>query len=48
MDYQSNPVRRYHMRNAWCSAVEAGNPEAGGASALTEQVTITFEELTIE
>jgi phage tail-like protein len=48
MDYQNSPVKRYHMRNAWCSGIEASNPEAGGTSALTEQVTITFEELTIE
>lgn len=48
MDYQNTPVKRYNMRNAWCSGIDAGNPEAGGAAALTEQVTITFEELTIE
>jgi phage tail-like protein len=48
MDFQNNPVRRYHLRNAWCSGVDISNPEAGGSSALTEQVSITFEELTIE
>lgn len=48
MDYQNNPVKRYNMRNAWCSKVEASGNRAGDASALTEQVTITFEELVIE
>jgi phage tail-like protein len=48
MDYMNNPVKRYNMRNAWCCEVDAGSPEAGGASALTERVTITFEDLVIE
>ncbi|MFD3329065.1 phage tail protein [Streptomyces sp. NPDC058611] len=48
MDYQDNPVRRYNLRNAWCSKVEVSSVKAGAASALTEQVTITFEELVIE
>jgi phage tail-like protein len=48
MDYQYNPVKRYNMTNAWCSKVESSGVKAGDASALTEQVTITFEDLTIE
>ncbi|WP_432041618.1 phage tail protein [Streptomyces cadmiisoli] len=48
MDYQNNPVKRYNMRNAWCSKVETSGVKAGDTSALTEQVTITFEELVIE
>lgn len=48
MDYQNNPVKRYHLRNAWCHRIESGAPKAGEASVLTEQVTITFEELVIE
>ncbi|MFE5111334.1 phage tail protein [Streptomyces sp. NPDC056663] len=48
MDYMNNPVKRYHLRNAWCSKVEASTVKAGEASALTETVTITFEELVIE
>jgi len=48
MDYQYNPVKRYNMTNAWCSKVESSGVRAGDASALTEQVTITFEDLTIE
>jgi phage tail-like protein len=48
MDYQYNPVKRYNMTNAWCTKVESSGVRAGDASALTEQVTITFEDLTIE
>ncbi|MFC8294282.1 phage tail protein [Streptomyces sp. NPDC057242] len=47
MDYQLNPVKRYNLRNAWCTKVEVSGAKAGDAAALTEQVTITFEELTI-
>ncbi|GAA2603632.1 phage tail protein [Streptomyces violaceus] len=48
MDYQSNPVKRYNMRNAWCSKIDTSTVKAGEASALTETVTIVFEELDIE
>jgi phage tail-like protein len=48
MDYQNNPVKRYNLRNAWCSKVETSGVKAGDATALTEQVTVTFEELVIE
>ncbi|MFF4181842.1 phage tail protein [Streptomyces sp. NPDC001691] len=48
MDYMDSPVKRYHLRNAWCTKVEVSAVKAGDASAMTEQVTITFEELVIE
>ncbi|MEU9417948.1 phage tail protein [Streptomyces sp. NPDC051000] len=48
MDYQDNPVKRYNLRNAWCSKIDASTVKAGEASALTETVTIVFEELVIE
>lgn len=48
MDYMNSPVKRYNLRNAWCSKVEASTVKAGDASALTESVTIVFEELVIE
>jgi phage tail-like protein len=48
MDYMNNPVKRYNMRNAWCSKIDTSTVKAGEASALTETVTITFEELVIE
>jgi len=48
MDHQNNPVKRYHLRNAWCSKVSASTVKAGEASALTETVTITYEEMIME
>ena len=48
MDWQNSPIKRYNLRNAWCSRVETGGVRAGDSSALTEQVTITYEELVIE
>lgn len=48
MDYMNQPVVRYNMRNAWCSKVAISGVTAGEASALTETVTITFEELVVE
>ncbi|WP_406507815.1 phage tail protein [Streptomyces sp. NBC_00212] len=48
MDYMDNPVKRYHLRNAWCNKVEISSVKAGDAQAMTEQVSITFEELVIE
>jgi phage tail-like protein len=48
MDFQNNPVKRYHLRNAWCSKIDASTVKAGEAAALTESVTIVFEELVIE
>ncbi|MGP4052310.1 phage tail protein [Streptomyces sp. 2A115] len=48
MDYQDNPVKRYNLRNAWCSKIDASSLKAGEAAALTETVTIVFEELVIE
>lgn len=48
MDYQGNPTKYYHLRNAWCSKIDTSTVKAGEAAALTETVTITFEELDIE
>ncbi|GAA0587874.1 phage tail protein [Streptomyces crystallinus] len=48
MDYEDNPVKRYNLRNAWCSKIDTSTVKAGEASALTETVTIVFEELVIE
>lgn len=48
MDYENNPVKRYSMRKAWCSKIDASTLKAGEASPLTETVTIVFEELVIE
>ncbi|NGO73754.1 phage tail protein [Streptomyces boncukensis] len=48
MDFEDNPVKRYNLRNAWCSKIDTSTVKAGEASALTETVTITFEELVVE
>lgn len=48
MDWSNNPVKRYNLRNAWCSRVETSSMEAGENSPLTETVTIVFEEMDIE
>ncbi|WP_320779805.1 phage tail protein [Streptomyces sp. CRN 30] len=48
MDYEDNPIKRYNLRNAWCSKIDASSVKAGDASALTETVTIVYEELVIE
>ncbi|MFC9059941.1 phage tail protein, partial [Streptomyces sp. NPDC057074] len=48
MDFEDNPVKRYNLRNAWCSKIDTSTVKAGEASALTETVTIVFEELVIE
>ncbi|MCF2127486.1 phage tail protein [Streptomyces sp. NPDC005047] len=48
MDYEDNPVKRYNLRNAWCSKIDASTVKAGDTSALTETVTIVFEELVVE
>ncbi|MGP4004439.1 phage tail protein [Streptomyces sp. 8N706] len=47
-DYMNNTVKQWHLRNAWCPKVTASTLKAGEASALTETVTITFEELVVE
>ncbi|KLI93182.1 MULTISPECIES: phage tail protein [Streptomyces] len=48
MDFEDNPVKRYNLRNAWCSKIDTSTVKAGEAAALTESVTIVFEELVIE
>ncbi|QXJ21408.1 phage tail protein [Actinomadura graeca] len=48
MDYESNPVRRFNLRNAWCCDQQFDDLEAGSTSPVTETVTITYEEMTIE
>ncbi|MFC4055819.1 phage tail protein [Actinomadura syzygii] len=48
MDYQNNPVRRFNLRNAWCSSQKFDDLEAGSTSPVTETVTITYEEMKVE
>ncbi|MZE75557.1 phage tail protein [Streptomyces xinghaiensis] len=48
MDYENNPVKRYNLRQAWARKVDTSTVKAGEASALTETVTITYEELVMD
>ncbi|MDT0616255.1 phage tail protein [Streptomyces lancefieldiae] len=48
MDAEDTPVKRYNMRNAWCSKIDASSLKAGDTAALTETVTIVFEEMEVE
>ncbi|MCZ9346527.1 phage tail protein, partial [Streptomyces sp. TRM76130] len=48
MDYEDNPVKRWNLRNAWCSKIVMGTLKAGDTNPLTETVTIVFEELVVE
>ena len=47
-DYEGNPIKRYNMTNAWPKSLEIGSMKAGDQSVLTEKLTITYEELTVE
>ncbi|WP_329136255.1 phage tail protein [Streptomyces sp. NBC_00670] len=48
MDYEDNPVKRWNLRNAWCSKIVMSTLKAGDTSPVTETVTIVFEDLVIE
>ncbi|MEU2433669.1 phage tail protein [Streptomyces sp. NPDC007861] len=47
-DVDKKPVLRYHLSNAWASQLKGADLDAGSNSAATEQVTITYEECTVE
>jgi phage tail-like protein len=47
-DYEGNPLKRYTMTNAWPKTLEIGSMKAGDTAVLTEKLTITYEELTVE
>ncbi|MFF3863317.1 phage tail protein [Streptomyces sp. NPDC002209] len=48
MDSQKTPVRRIMLSNAWASSWSSPSLEAGGSGPATEQVTITYEDVTVE
>ncbi|MER7055511.1 MULTISPECIES: phage tail protein [unclassified Streptomyces] len=48
MDAEDTPVKRYNMRNAWCCKQELSSLKAGDTNALTETVTIVFEEMEVD
>jgi phage tail-like protein len=47
-DYEGSPIKRYKLTNAWPKSLEIGTLKAGDTSVLTEQLVITYEEMTIE
>lgn len=47
-DAKKNTVRRIHLSNAWASRWQGPALGAADSSTATEQVTITYEDLTIE
>ncbi len=48
MDTEGTPVKRWNLRNAWCSEVQVSDLQAGEAGTATETVTIVFEEMVVE
>jgi phage tail-like protein len=47
-DTDKNVVLRYHLTNAWASQLTGPTLEASNNSAATEQVTLTYEDCTVE
>ncbi|MFF4160032.1 phage tail protein [Streptomyces sp. NPDC001678] len=47
-DAQKQTVRRIHLTNAWASRWEGPQLGASNSGIATEQVTITYEDITVE
>ncbi|MFF0556501.1 phage tail protein [Streptomyces sp. NPDC004266] len=47
-DAQKQTVRRIHLGNAWASRWEGPSLGASESGTATEQVTITYEDITVE
>ncbi|MFJ4806756.1 phage tail protein [Streptomyces murinus] len=47
-DTKRNPVLRYHLTNAWASQLTGPGLEATNNNAATEQVTLTYEDVSVE
>ncbi|MEV4434806.1 phage tail protein [Streptomyces sp. NPDC049585] len=47
-DAQKQTIRRIHLTNAWASRWQGPQLGAGNSGNMTEQVTITYEDITIE
>jgi phage tail-like protein len=45
MDYESNEVTRFNLRNAWCCETTYSDMTAGQAQVYEEKVKITYEDL---
>nr|WP_240667148.1 phage tail protein [Streptomyces luteoverticillatus] len=47
-DAQKQTVRRIHLTNAWASRWEGPQLGAANSGTATEQVTITYEDITVD
>jgi len=47
-DYELVPIKRYKFVNAWPKTLEIGSLKAGDTSVLTEKLTVTYEEISVE
>lgn len=47
-DVHKKAVLRYHLSNAWASQLKGADLDASSTSPATEQVTISYEECTVE
>jgi phage tail-like protein len=46
--YDGEPLKRYKLINAWPSKLEISSLKAGDTSVLTEKLTLTCDEMTVE
>ncbi|MFI9065572.1 phage tail protein [Streptomyces sp. NPDC053429] len=47
-DAKKHTLRRFHLSNAWVSRWDGPSLGASASGAATEQVTITYEDVTVE
>nr|WP_246102580.1 phage tail protein [Streptomyces piniterrae] len=47
-DAKKQTIRRIHLSNAWASRWEGPSLGAAESGSATEQVTITYEDMTVE
>ncbi|MDH6699525.1 phage tail protein [Streptomyces griseoviridis] len=48
MDAKKQTVRRIHLSNAWASRWQGPSLGAAGSESASEEVTITYEDITVE
>jgi phage tail-like protein len=46
-DFESQPIKRYNLTNAWPKSLEVGTLKAGDTSVLTEKLVLTFESIEV-
>lgn len=47
-DYESNPIKRYTLTNAWPKSLEIGSLKAGDTNVLTEKLVVVYEAIAPE